>query len=141
LRSPSPKNPLIRAPLVRRRRGIFETSSGFGHRAPDFGVLPSGSGSPAHCPFVDAVQSLALTLRSRTLAFVRTQLPVVRRLLAIICDSVPLIGGAISFVGDALAPVELSLTPRESRFAVIQLSTPIEFALSVSTLLTDHDLP
>lgn len=45
-----------------------------------------------------------------------------------VCDSIPLISEAISFIGDPLAPQELCLTPRESLFALIQLSSAaIEF--------------
>jgi hypothetical protein len=70
---------------------------------------------PALRPFIDALQSLALTPRSQSLAFVRTQLPVVRRLLATICDSVPFIGDAISLISDSLAPQDLTLAPAARR--------------------------
>lgn len=98
-------------------------SSGFRHRTPDLGVLPFGSGLPAPRQFVDALQSLALTLRGRTLALVRTQLALVRRLLAIIRDSVALIGGTISFVGDPLTPRKFGHTSRESLLALIDLGS------------------
>ena len=87
----------------RRSREAFDTAPGFSHRSPNFGVFPSGGGFLALRPFVDALQSLALTMRSRTLRYVRTPLSIVTRLLAIICDSVPPIGDAISFVSDQRA--------------------------------------
>jgi hypothetical protein len=77
---------LSRGPVVWRRQRVCETSSGFSHSAPDFGVLPFGSGSRALLTLLEAVQALALTLRGRIFAFVRTLLSLVRRLLAIIRD-------------------------------------------------------
>ena len=86
------------------------------------------------------MQSLALTLCGRALAFVRAQLSVVGRSLAVVCNSVSLIGDAFSFVSDPLAPGELGRTAREHLIALIGLS--IEFALSlvVDRVLNDHDL-
>jgi hypothetical protein len=133
---------LSRGPLVRRGREVLDTSSGFSHRTPDFGVFSSGGGLPALCPLVDALQSLALTLFSSTLALIRKQLSVVRRLLAIIRDSVPLIGDAISFISDPLAPQELTLTPRERLLALIDPSNAaIESTCRVGTVPGDHDSP
>ncbi|MBV8863052.1 MAG: hypothetical protein JO259_14515 [Mycobacterium sp.] len=120
--------------LVRRSWDIFQTSSGFGHRTPYFGIFPVSSSLLALAPFVDPLQSLPLTLHGRTIAFVRKQLSVISRLLAVICDPVSLIGDAISFVSDPLAPRELTLTPGKRVRAVIA------FALSIQMILTDHDL-
>lgn len=133
---------LNRRPLVGRRGTLVEASPGFSNRAIDFGIVPSGSGFGALHPFVDAVQSLTLTLRSRALTFVRTQFPAVRRLLAVVCDLIPLIGEAFSFVGNSLAPVEFMLAPGETPLAIIQLrKVPSEFTRSTGAFLTDHDLP
>lgn len=77
---------------------------------------------PARLPLLGAVQSLALTLLGRTLADVRIQLPVVRRLLANIRDPVPLIGDAIPFVGHPLAPRELTFAQRKRLLMLIGVS-------------------
>ncbi|OBI47594.1 hypothetical protein A5707_19175 [Mycobacterium kyorinense] len=90
-------------------------------------------------PFVDPLQPLALTLRTHTLAFVRTQFSLVRCLLAVICDLVPLISGAIAVVSGLLSPRELELAPRQSRLAVILLRRAlIKFAVSVGPFFADH---
>lgn len=116
----------------------FSTSS-LRHLTPDFGVLPSGSGLLAFRPISDATQSLEFTLLSRSVAFISTQLSVVRRLLAIVCDLVPLIGDALSFIGDPFAPRELRLTPREGLRALSQPGiVPVALALSVGTVVRDH---
>lgn len=115
---------------------------GFGHRAPDLGSFPSASGFLAFGPLVDAPQSFAFTLRTRTLAFVRTQLSIVGRLLAIVCNSVPLISDAVSLIGDPLAPRNLALTPRESMLARVQICSAMVAPIGrVGTVVGDHDSP
>jgi len=118
-------------------------SPGFGYSTPDFGVLPFGGGLPALRPFLGALQSLALTLLCRTLADVRIQLSVVRRLLADICDSVPLVGDLIPFVGDPLAPREFALAQRDRLLALIEVSSAARgFTWRVGTVLGgDHASP
>lgn len=111
-------------------------ASCFSHRTSDLGVLPFGSGLLAFRPVVDALHSRALTLRSHILAFVGAQLSFVSQLLAVICDQVALICDAISFVSDPSAPQGLTLTPSQSRLAVIQISS----ALIELGVITGHDL-
>ncbi|WP_163747911.1 hypothetical protein [Mycobacterium noviomagense] len=94
---------------------------------------------PAFGLFVNALQSLALTLCRRTLAFVRCQLSFIGLLLAFICDSVALIGDVIAFVGDSLAPGELTFTTRKHLVALIQLSAaPIGLARTIATVVSGH---
>jgi hypothetical protein len=118
------------------RRGeelvVVEKSLGFGHLTCDVGFLSPGIGSEALDLFFFALQSLPFALRRRALAFVRAQLSFVRQLLATIRDSVPLIGDAVSLGGDMLAPSQLSLTMRDSLFALTG---------RVGTVLGDHDSP
>jgi hypothetical protein len=125
------------SPPIGRRGDVIETPTSGGHRTPDFGISPFGRGLPALGPLADALLSLALTLRGRSLAFVRAPLSVIGRLLAIIGDSVSLIGDAISFITDPVAPRELVLTPRKGRLALVDLSG----AASVGTVLGDHASP
>ncbi len=85
-------------------RQIAQTSSGLGHRASYFGVLPASRGLPAIRMVVHPLHSLAFALRSRSLTLVRTRLSLVCVLFTGVCDPVPLVSDPISFVGDPLAP-------------------------------------
>jgi hypothetical protein len=106
---------------------VAATAFAFGHLTPDVGLFALIIGPPALRRVFGALQSLAFTLGSGALAFVRAFLSLVCQLFAVVCDSVPLVPHPLSLVREPLAPCELSLASRESLLALSKLSRqPIE---------------
>lgn len=92
-------------------------------------------------PVVQALQSLAFTLRGRALALVRAQFPVIRRFLTLIGYSVALIGHVISLVSNPLASRKLPLPPCQSLLASVRLASTLPGVVpSAATAVTDHDV-
>jgi hypothetical protein len=110
-------------------------SFGYGHFPGDVSLFALGVRCHPRHVFVRTVQALLLSLDRSALPFVREPLALVRRLFAQISDPVPLVGDAVTFAGVELAPDQLSLTPLEGRFPLIEFgSAAIEF----TGVLGDH---